>query len=233
MQESTGGLLLINKPAGWTSFDVIAKLRGITGIKKIGHTGTLDPFATGLLVCAVERSATKHIDSLMGLPKTYEATIVLGATTETLDTESPVIPAPSVPTCSESDIDAAIASMLGDQLQTPPMFSAIKQNGKKLYELARAGKTVDREPRPITISAFERTAPIRTNGTHIELDARITVSSGTYIRVVAQDLAAKLATTGYLTTLRRTAVGSYTIDHAHTLTSITRENWRSLLVMLL
>lgn len=233
MQESTGGFLLIDKPAGWTSFDVIAKLRGITGIKKIGHTGTLDPFATGLLVCAVERSATKHIDSLMGLPKTYEATFVLGATSETLDTESPVIAAPTATTCSEAEIDNAIASMLGDQLQTPPMFSAIKQNGKKLYELARAGKTVDREPRPITISAFERTSPIRTNGSLIELDARITVSSGTYIRVIAQDLAVKLATTGYLTTLRRTAVGSYTIDHAHTLTSITRENWRSLLVMLL
>ena len=233
------GFLLIDKPAGWTSFDVVAKLRGITGIKKIGHTGTLDPFATGLLIVAIGRQATKQIDQFMKLPKTYEATFVFGATTETLDPEGEIQPSnpPLDPsTITEENVDSAMQSMHGDSMQTPPMFSAIKKEGKKLYELARQGKEIDRPARPITISQFERTSPVEPSTADFPsgpapiatTTATVAVSSGTYIRVIAKDLAEKLGTTGYLTALRRTAIADFSIDNAYSLTQITRENWRTL-----
>lgn len=233
------GFLFIDKPAGWTSFDVVAKLRGITGIKKIGHTGTLDPFATGLLIIAIGRQATKQIDQFMKLPKTYEATFTFGATTETLDPEGEIQPSnpPLDPvTVTEEIVDSAMQSMLGDSMQTPPMFSAIKKDGKKLYELARQGKEIERPARPITISTFERTSPIENSTVEsptgtvpiATTTATVAVSSGTYIRVIAQDLAEKLDTTGYLTALRRTAIADFSVDSAYTLPEITRENWRTL-----
>ncbi len=232
------GFLLIDKPAGWTSFDVVAKLRTITGIKKIGHAGTLDPFATGLLIIAIGRSATKHIDHFMKLPKTYEATFVFGATTQTLDPETSPEPATITTPLTETTIDSAMNSMLGDSLQTPPMHSAIKVNGQRLYALARQGKTTERPERPINISHFKRTGPVTQTPvteslTLPTISATITVSSGTYVRVLAQDLAQNLGTQGYLLTLRRLTIGPHTVKKAHTISEITRENWRTLVNMLI
>jgi tRNA pseudouridine55 synthase len=227
--ENDTGFLLVDKPAGWTSFDVIAKLRRITGIRKIGHTGTLDPFATGLLLVAVGRSATKRIDEFMGASKEYLAEIVLGATTETLDTEGEIQLDEGFVAPGECAIGVAIEQMIGDGEQIPPMFSALKKDGKKLYELAREGKTIERPPRPITIHSFTLEGVTEREDGRLVLQTRIRVSSGTYIRVIAQDLALSLGTTGYLSGLRRTMIDDFAIEASTPISDITPENWRGLL----
>ncbi|MDA0208139.1 MAG: tRNA pseudouridine(55) synthase TruB [bacterium] len=225
--EQKEGFLLINKPAGITSHDVVDKLRKIIGIKKIGHAGTLDPFATGLLLMAIGRGATKRISEFVGLPKTYRATFVLGETTETLDTEKEVVQDPNWNNLVISDdhINEAITGMIGPSKQIPPMYSAIKKGGKKLYELAREGKEIVRDARPITIHRFQLLQPAKRFKERIELEVELSVSSGTYVRAIARDLAEKLGTTGYTSVLHRTAIDQYSIDRAINLQELTSDNW--------
>lgn len=222
------GFLLIDKPAGITSHDVVDQLRRVTGIKKIGHAGTLDPFATGLLLVAVEREATKQMQQLSGLDKVYEADLVLGATTETLDPESDVVVGSPIQ-LARADIESAMKKLTGDIKQIPPMHSAIKVGGKKLYELARQGKTIELEPRPVTIFSFELINEPRQSNNLTHLSVRIHCSSGTYIRALARDLATELETVGHVNALRRTKIGSYSIDSATKLSDINSENWLTLL----
>ncbi len=242
---STSGFLLVDKPAGITSHDVIDKLRRITGERRIGHAGTLDPFATGLLIVAVGREATKEISKYVGMDKTYEAEFVLGATTETLDPESEVIMAYDLvrpdqivrtdsttpPLFDSTTITAVMQSFTGNIQQIPPMYSAIKRAGKKMYELARQGITVELEPRPVTIYEFfltdKFTEPIPKSAT-TAISVNIRCSSGTYVRALARDLAQKLGTTGYVQQLRRTTIGKATIEQAIALGDINTNNWQTL-----
>lgn len=220
------GLLLIDKPAGMTSHDVIDRLRRITGIRTIGHAGTLDPFATGLLVVAVEREATKHLQEYVGLPKEYVADICIGKTSSTFDPEGDVTEGPTV-TVTEETLATAMASLTGDLEQIPPMHAAIKVGGKKLYELAREGKEIERAPRAVTVHEFTLlraygNTPLRTPFT---ITCRVRCSSGTYIRALARDLGIALGTVGYLTALRRTTVGDFSVEHAVKLDDLTPTNW--------
>lgn len=222
------GFLWIDKQPGMTSHDVVSRLRKITGIRKIGHAGTLDPFATGLLIVAVKREATKTIDSIVKKRKTYLATIAIGATSETLDTETPEIRDTLIPPITDNDIDIQLSSLTGDLLQIPPMYSAIKINGKKLYELARKGEIIEIKSRPITIYDFSLTEkPIREASGIITISAHIDCSSGTYIRALARDLGASLHTSGYLRSLRRLTIGDVSVSDAITLDELTPENWKN------
>ncbi len=217
------GFILIDKPAEITSHDVIDRLRRITGIKKIGHAGTLDPFATGLLIVAIGREATREIKKFVGLDKTYEAEFVLGATTETLDPESEVKTQVSPPVMEGwgEAIENEMKTLTGEIEQIPPMYSAIKIKGKKLYELARKGKTIERKPRSVVIHEFTLLdEPNAEDGLTI-LSVRVRCSSGTYIRALARDLAEKLETTGYVKTLKRTEIGKYHIENALPLSELT------------
>lgn len=223
------GFLLIDKPAGITSHDVIDELRKVTGIRKIGHAGTLDPFATGLLIVAVGRQATREISALVGHDKTYEAEFVLGATSETLDPESEIVLDTDAQPYSADDIRTAAQSLTGEIAQIPPMYSAIKKGGKKLYELARKGETIEREPRNITVHVFELSAEPTHEGQLTIAPVHITCSSGTYVRALARDLAAELKTTGHVRTLRRSAIGDFSINDAQPLNSLTSDNWQTFL----
>lgn len=214
--------LLIDKPPGITSFGVIARLRKITGVKKIGHAGTLDPFATGLLLVAVGRESTRELGTLLKKDKSYTAEIFLGATTPTLDPEGEITIDPTFTPPSEEQVKVAMTKLTGDIEQVPPMFSALKKEGQPLYKLARQGVTLNLPPRPVHIAEFSLTAyhpPVIT--------ALISCSTGTYIRVLAQDLAAHLGTLGYLTALRRTRLGNFSIEQAAQLNDLTPDNWQS------
>jgi tRNA pseudouridine55 synthase len=203
-----GQTLLINKPLKWTSFDVISKLRKICKIKKIGHAGTLDPLATGLLIVCTGKY-TKKINEYMGMEKEYTGTITLGATTPTYDLESEPENFTTVDGLTEAQIRAATLPFTGAILQTPPAHSAIKMGGKRVYELARAGVEVKLQPRPVTISVFEIT--------HIalpEVNFRVVCSTGTYIRSLANDFGATLGVGGYLSALCRTRIGEFWVSDA-------------------
>lgn len=203
-----GQVLLINKPLEWTSFDVISKLRKIFKIKKIGHAGTLDPLATGLLIVCTGRF-TKKINEFMGMEKEYTGTITLGATTPTYDLES--VPENFQPTAhlTAEQIHAATLPFKGPIQQVPPAHSAIKMGGKRVYELARAGQEVKMQPRPVNITAFEITRIALP-----QVDFRVVCSTGTYIRSLAHDFGAALGTGGYLSALCRTRIGTFTLDQA-------------------
>ncbi len=222
--------LLIDKPAGITSHDVVDRVRRVTGERRVGHAGTLDPFATGLLIIGVGRDSTKHLATFLGMDKVYEASIVLGATTETLDPESSVTDMSTKDTgqivLSKEEVEEAVRSFLGEIKQIPPMHSAIKVKGKKLYELARKGQTIEVAPREVTIHSFEILTSLPSNlPLPFTVDARITSSSGTYIRAIARDLGLKLGTGGYLSSLRRTAIGTFQVEKATKLTELKAENW--------
>lgn len=232
--------LLIDKPAGKTSHDVVDRIRKVTGERRVGHAGTLDPFATGLLIIGVGRDCTKHLAHFLGMKKSYIADIALGATTETLDPESPevIIPQDSGnESISLEELREAIKELTGPQKQVPPMYSAIKMGGKKLYELARAGKTIEREPRDVTVYSWEPrfepnplVPPLTKNQTPpfplpITLSFTICVSSGTYIRALARDLGRLCGTGGYLRYLRRTSIGTHSLSDAVPLNELTSENW--------
>lgn len=223
--------LLIDKPAGITSHDVVDRVRKITGERTVGHAGTLDPFATGLLLVGVGRESTKRLNEFLGMGKTYEAAIRIGESSTTLDPEGDI----AVVGCSDvtaEAIESAMKSLTGDLLQIPPMHSAIKIGGQKLYELARKGIEIDRPPRPVTISRFELASNYTLRHTPhtlpFDLPVIIDCSSGTYVRAIARDLGEKLGTAGYLTQLRRTAIGPYEIYRATVLNQITKENWEML-----
>jgi tRNA pseudouridine55 synthase len=202
-----GFILLIDKEPDWTSFDVVAKLRNILKIKKIGYAGTLDPFATGLLLILVGK-ATKKQDELMLSDKVYETDIKLGEKTDSFDRTGAVI-AYSEKQVSDEEIRSAVMSFTGEQLQLPPMFSAIKKDGKRLYELARKGIEIEREPRKITIHSIDILS-IQAN----ILRVRIHCSKGTYIRSLADDIGDKLGTYAHLKELRRISIGGYSVENA-------------------
>ncbi|MBT3231031.1 tRNA pseudouridine(55) synthase TruB [Candidatus Uhrbacteria bacterium] len=225
---TNSGFLLINKPQEWTSFDVVAKLRNITQIKKIGHAGTLDPFATGLLIVAIGRDATKQIDSFMGLGKEYIAEFVLGATTDSLDTETEVVVDTNMPEITHEQIDTVMKELIGDIKQIPPMHSAIKVGGQRLYKMARKGEEIERKPRPVRIEDFRLISDIEKENGQLILEVRIQCSSGTYIRALARDLAQKLNTTGYCRALRRSKIGDFNVSDALEMDQINSETWQNL-----
>ena len=210
------GLVLVDKPEGWTSHDVVARIRRVAGTRRVGHAGTLDPMATGLLVLGVE-SATKLLTFIVGADKTYEATIRLGASTVTDDRESEFVSQASpldVAAVTDSQILDEIAKLTGDIEQVPSSVSAIKVDGVRAYAKVRGGDEVKLKARPVTVSKFEVVgSPKRVDG-FIDLDVIIDCSSGTYIRALARDLGASLGIGGHLTALRRTRVGGYTIAQA-------------------
>ena len=199
-------IINIYKPKGITSFGVVKKIRKIVGEKKVGHGGTLDPFAEGVLIIGTS-SDTKELKKITDSDKTYIASIELGKTTNTLDPEGDVIKKKKIPILSESKINKVLDSFLGLSMQTPPMFSAKKIGGVKLYELARKNIIVDRRPTQINISDINI---INYNETNIVFN--VSCSKGTYIRVLGKEIAEKLGTVGHLNSLIRTSVGKYAID---------------------
>ena len=210
------GLVLVDKPEGWTSHDVVARIRRVANSRRVGHAGTLDPMATGLLVLGVE-SATKLLTFIVGADKTYEATIRLGASTITDDRESEFLEqaAPEVVAkISNANILDGIAELTGNIEQVPSSVSAIKVDGVRAYAKVRGGDEVKLKARPVTVSRFQVIGEPRQIDGFIDLDVIIDCSSGTYIRALARDLGNKLGIGGHLTSLRRTRVGGYTIDQA-------------------
>jgi tRNA pseudouridine55 synthase len=211
----SSGLVIVDKPAGLTSHDVVARIRRLAGTRRVGHAGTLDPMATGVLVVGVEQ-ATRLLGHLMLTAKEYSATIRLGQWTSTDDAEGePVGGAPATGVTREA-LQAAVAELTGEIMQVPPGVSAIKVNGQRAYKLTRAGAAPELKSRPVTVYEFA-VAGVRPSGDHLDVDATVRCSSGTYIRALARDLGADLGTGGHLTALRRTAVGGYDIAHARTL----------------
>ncbi|MGA4543840.1 tRNA pseudouridine(55) synthase TruB [Uniformispora flossi] len=209
------GLVIVDKPAGLTSHDVVGRMRRIAGTRKVGHAGTLDPMATGVLVIGVEK-ATRLLGHLALTEKTYEATIRLGQTTVTDDAEGEVTATASAAGVVREDLDKGIAALTGAIMQVPSKVSAIKVDGKRSYARVREGEDVELAARPVTVSRFD-VHHVRHEGELLDLDVTVTCSSGTYIRALARDLGAGLGVGGHLTMLRRTAVGPYTIDRARTL----------------
>jgi tRNA pseudouridine55 synthase len=212
------GLLLIDKPQGWTSHDAVGRTRRLAGTRKVGHAGTLDPMATGLLILGVG-SSTRLLTWVVGLDKEYLATIRLGAATTTDDAEGEETTRASssaVAGITPEAIAAGIAALTGDILQQPSSVSAIKVDGKRAYARVRAGEDVQLPSRPVTVSAFELLAQTEVDG-FLDLSVRVECSSGTYIRALARDLGAALGVGGHLTSLRRTRIGPFRIDDARPL----------------
>ncbi|MCF4122952.1 tRNA pseudouridine(55) synthase TruB [Antribacter sp. KLBMP9083] len=252
------GFVVVDKPAGWTSHDVVGRMRRLAGTRKVGHAGTLDPMATGVLVIGIGR-ATRLLTYVVGADKDYEATIRLGVVTATDDAEGQATAAPGAADVPRDALDAAVAALTGDILQVPTAVSAIKVDGKRAYARVRAGEEVELAARPVTVSRFEVLAVRAATATlpddvppaasaHpaedaavaesdadglpaipggegigqlevpvVDVDVRVTVSSGTYVRALARDLGVALGTGGHLTMLRRTRVGGYGLDGARTL----------------
>lgn len=201
------GIVIVDKPRGWTSQDVTARLRRVFGTRRIGHGGTLDPMATGVLPVFVGR-ATRAVEFFEHAEKTYETVLRLGITTDTEDMTGTVLTEEKV-SFTEEQLQETLAAFRGEILQVPPMYSALKVNGQKLCDLARKGKTVERQPRPITI--HELTLVERGENT---LRLRVRCSKGTYIRTLCKDIGEKLGCGGCMESLRRVAAGEYTIDEA-------------------
>lgn len=209
--EPYGEVFLINKPYEWTSFDVVKKVRNALRIKKVGHAGTLDPLATGLLiVCAGKK--TKSIDSYMAQEKEYTGVFVLGKTTESFDLEKEVVNVADASQITIEDVKAAVNKLTGDIQQIPPMHSAIKVDGKRVYESARKGIDVKMEPRLVTVSEFE-IEKFESEEVHF----RIVCSKGTYIRSIARDLGELLGVGAYMAKLVRTRIGEYQLASAEEL----------------
>ncbi|CAN5436604.1 tRNA pseudouridine(55) synthase TruB [soil metagenome] len=208
----SGGILLVDKPGGITSHDVVGRARKALGTRKVGHAGTLDPMATGLLILGVD-SSTRLLTFLVGLGKTYEATIRLGQSSDTDDAEGQMSDAVDSSAVTRDAIDVGIAALTGEISQVPSTFSAIKVDGKRSYELARSGEAVELKSRAVTVSRFERVAE-RRDGPFVDLDVIVDCSSGTYIRALARDLGAGLGVGGHLTALRRTSIGPFEVADA-------------------
>jgi tRNA pseudouridine55 synthase len=211
------GLVLIDKEQGWTSHDVVAKLRGILGTRKIGHAGTLDPMATGLLVLGVD-AGTKLLQFLVGAEKQYLATIRLGANSTTDDAEGDITQSFDASKITKEQIDVEILKFLGQIDQVPSSVSAIKVDGKRAYDLVREGKSVELKSRRVTISKFERLSELKRSGNFTDVEVLVDCSSGTYIRALARDLGGNLGVGGHLSALRRTKVGNYDVNNASLLT---------------
>lgn len=210
-------ILPIDKPAGWTSFDVIRRLRKLLGVRKIGHAGTLDPMATGLLICLVGR-ATKLMEAVMELPKTYEGVLRLGETTPSYDAETEVTAHKPWRHLEDAHLEAARQHFLGSIEQVPPMYSAVKVKGERLYRKARRGEEVERPPRTVYVEAFDLTGK-----TESDVSFRVVCSKGTYIRSLAHDFGEQLGVGAHLVELRRTAIGPYAVTHAWTIAQLAEQ----------
>jgi tRNA pseudouridine55 synthase len=217
MSESPGGpgLVVIDKPAGMTSHDVVARCRRIFSTRKVGHAGTLDPMATGVLVVGVDR-ATKILGLLSAASKSYAATIRLGQTTSTEDAEGELLCSVSAEHLTNVEIEAAVDGLRGDIEQVPSSVSAVKVGGRRAYRLVREGQTVELQPRPVRIDRFEVLAA-RPHDRLVDLDIEVDCSSGTYIRALARDVGGALGVGGHLTSLRRTSVGRFALGQAYAL----------------
>jgi len=207
-----GGILLLDKPQGPTSHDLVARTRRALGTRKVGHAGTLDPMATGLMILGVG-SSTRLLTYLVGLDKEYTATIRLGRSTTTDDAEGEVTASADASALTDAAIAGGIRPLTGEIAQVPSTFSAIKVGGRRSYDLARSGEAVELTPRPVTVAAFDVLATRREAAT-VDLDVRVAVSSGTYVRALARDLGAALGVGGHLTALRRTRVGPFAVPDA-------------------
>ena len=207
--------ILVDKPSGMTSFGVVKKVRWAVGVKKVGHAGTLDPLATGLLVVLVGRDATRQQDRFMGLPKVYTGTVRLGQTTASYDADTPVEEAQDASAVTDEAVAAALDELTGEILQRPPVYSALKQGGERLYKKARRGEAVEVEPRPTTVYSFKVTGR---RGD--DLDIRVECSKGTYVRSLAHDLGQALGVGGHLVALRREAIGPFHVDEAFALDAL-------------
>jgi tRNA pseudouridine55 synthase len=222
ISDQPEGIFLVDKPQGITSHDVVARMRRVFRIKKVGHAGTLDPMATGLLLIMIGK-ATKISQFLMSHDKEYVGTVRFGQTTDSQDADGEVMEERPVPEITEAELLKHMESFLGDQYQTPPMFSAKKVNGQPLYKLARKGVTIDREARVIHVSRFEL------NKFELPYASFLVGSSkGAYIRTIAHDLGEKIGCGGHLCELRRTAVGKFRIEKADTLEEIEKMSPSSL-----
>ncbi|RQP13149.1 MAG: tRNA pseudouridine(55) synthase TruB [Microbacteriaceae bacterium] len=208
----TSGILLVDKPQGITSHDVVARARRLLGTRKVGHAGTLDPMATGLLLLGAD-SSTRLLTYLVGLDKEYTATIRLGVATDTDDAEGEAVATRDASPVTDGAIASGIAALTGRIEQRPSVYSAIKVDGRRAYDRARAGEEVELAARPVTIHSFEL-LETRRAGEVIDLDVRVACSSGTYIRALARDLGAGLGVGGHLTALRRTRIGPFDVADA-------------------
>jgi tRNA pseudouridine55 synthase len=209
------GLVIVDKSAGMTSHDVVGRCRRIFGTRKVGHAGTLDPMATGVLVIGIER-ATKLLGLLTATDKSYDATIRLGQTTSTEDAEGEALQSVPAGHVADAEVEAAVAALRGDLDQIPSAVSAIKVDGQRAYKLVREGKAVELASRRVRIEKFD-VLGIRRVDDFIDVDVAVDCSSGTYIRALARDVGAALGVGGHLTALRRTRVGRFGLDEAHTL----------------
>jgi tRNA pseudouridine55 synthase len=216
-----GGLVIVDKPAGLTSHDVVARIRKLACTRRVGHAGTLDPMATGVLVVGVEK-ATRLLGHLALTEKQYAATIRLGQVTDTDDADGRIVAATPAGRVSDDDLAAAVAALRGENRQVPPAVSAIKVGGQRAYKLTREGAPPELEPRTVTVTEFTVHA-IRRMGGLLDADVSVTCSSGTYIRALARDIGAALGVGGHLTRLRRTRVGPYREDQARTLDQLADE----------
>jgi tRNA pseudouridine55 synthase len=220
------GILLVDKPAGWTSFDVVNYVRKIVAATegkkpkntKVGHTGTLDPFATGLLILLVGKEYTRRADELTKADKTYEVTMRLGSSSTTGDPEGEISIQDEANQPSLAEVKVALARFVGPIMQVPPAFSAIKINGQRAYKLAREGKEVVIEPRPVTIHSIELT-----KYDYPEIQFTTNVSSGTYIRTLVEDIGQTLNVGAYTTALRRTTIATFKIEPALQVETLTQE----------
>lgn len=223
------GLVVVDKPLGWTSHDVVSRMRRLAGTRKVGHAGTLDPAASGVLVVGVEK-ATKLLTYVTGTDKTYRASIRLGAATVTDDAEGDVTStaAPErLAALTDDAVLAAVAELTGEIQQVPSAVSAIKVDGRRSYARVRKGEDVELPARPVTVHEFTvhgiSREPTDAEPTAVDVDATVTCSSGTYIRALARDLGEALGVGGHLTALRRTRVGSFTLEQSHTLDELTEQ----------
>jgi tRNA pseudouridine55 synthase len=216
-----GGLVIVDKPAGWTSHDVVARIRKLAGTRRVGHAGTLDPMATGVLVVGVEK-ATRLLGYLALTEKEYTGTIRLGQATDTDDADGAVLEVVPAGKIGEDELLRAVRALTGEISQVPPGVSAIKVGGRRSYQLARAGQAPVLQARAVTVSRFEVTA-VRRDGELVDVDVAVTCSSGTYIRALARDLGTALGVGGHLTALRRTRVGPYLASQSRTLDQLAAE----------
>ena len=213
-RKEIDGVLLVDKPSDHTSHDVVARLRRKLNMKRIGHAGTLDPMATGLIIMLIGK-ATSISQYLISLDKEYEGTVELGKVTDSQDADGEVLETRPVPPFGEAEVRAAMQSFLGDQYQTPPMYSAIKIDGVPLYKSARKGVEVEREPRFIRVSSFEMTRFALP-----QFDFKLRCTKGTYVRTIAHDLGQKLGCGAFLAALRRTATDKFNVAQALTIEQI-------------
>lgn len=222
VEPAGDGLLVVDKPAGWTSHDVVGRVRRLALTRRVGHAGTLDPMATGVLVLGVNRG-TKLLTFLVGLDKGYAATVRLGRATATDDAEGEVTASTDAGHLTDEQVETAVRRLTGDLEQVPSAVSAIKVDGRRAYARVRAGEAVELAARPVTVSRFvvlaRRDAQLA-DGTVVDLDIEVDVSSGTYVRALARDLGRSLGVGGHLIALRRTRIGDVRLDRAVTLAEL-------------